>query len=111
LSAAVRKSVAECRKFDANTLLRAGRPAQFEVRGFDPSLTLDPKRNRFWDSLTLTGDGDFTGCRYRTLIFLWMTIEALSSNSEVPAPSTWAMIILGCAGIGFIAYLHLAKPA
>jgi hypothetical protein len=29
----------------------------------------------------------------------------------VPEPSTWAMMILGFAGIGFMAYRHKSKPA
>jgi hypothetical protein len=29
----------------------------------------------------------------------------------VPEPSTWAMMILGFAGIGFMAYRRKAKPA
>jgi hypothetical protein len=29
----------------------------------------------------------------------------------VPEPSTWAMMLLGFAGIGFIAYRRKSKPA
>jgi hypothetical protein len=29
----------------------------------------------------------------------------------VPEPSTWAMMILGFAGVGFIAYRRRSKPA
>ena len=32
-------------------------------------------------------------------------------TSAVPEPSTWAMLILGFAGIGFMAYRRKAKPA
>jgi hypothetical protein len=32
-------------------------------------------------------------------------------NSAVPEPSTWAMMILGFAGIGFMAYRRKSKPA
>jgi hypothetical protein len=32
-------------------------------------------------------------------------------NPSVPEPSTWAMLILGFAGIGFMAYRRNAKPA
>jgi hypothetical protein len=31
--------------------------------------------------------------------------------SSVPEPSTWAMMILGFAGIGFMTYRRKAKPA
>ncbi len=32
-------------------------------------------------------------------------------NSSVPEPSTWAMLLLGFAGIGFMAYRRKSKPA
>jgi hypothetical protein len=32
------------------------------------------------------------------------------SVSAVPEPSTWAMLLLGFAGIGFMAYRRKAKP-
>jgi hypothetical protein len=31
--------------------------------------------------------------------------------SAVPEPSTWAMMILGFAGVGFTAYRRKSKPA
>jgi hypothetical protein len=31
--------------------------------------------------------------------------------SAVPEPSTWAMLILGFAGVGFMAYRRKSKPA
>jgi hypothetical protein len=31
--------------------------------------------------------------------------------AAVPEPSTWAMMILGFAGIGFVAYRRKSKPA
>jgi PEP-CTERM motif len=31
--------------------------------------------------------------------------------TAVPEPSTWAMMILGFAGIGFMAYRRKSKPA
>jgi len=34
-----------------------------------------------------------------------------SMASAVPEPSTWAMMILGFAGIGFMAYRRKSKPA
>ena len=33
------------------------------------------------------------------------------SVTAVPEPATWAMMILGFAGIGFIAYRRKSKPA
>jgi hypothetical protein len=35
----------------------------------------------------------------------------LTTVSAVPEPSTWAMMILGFAGIGFMAYRRKSKPA
>jgi hypothetical protein len=32
-------------------------------------------------------------------------------NSSVPEPSTWAMLLLGFAGVGFMAYRRKSKPA
>ncbi len=39
------------------------------------------------------------------------TWAAPPNISAVPEPSTWAMMILGFAGIGFMAYRRKAKPA
>jgi hypothetical protein len=33
------------------------------------------------------------------------------TTAAVPEPSTWAMMILGFAGIGFMAYRRKSKPA
>ena len=38
-------------------------------------------------------------------------LEQTSVASGVPEPSTWAMMILGFAGIGFMAYRRKSKPA
>jgi outer membrane lipase/esterase len=35
----------------------------------------------------------------------------LTATGAVPEPSTWAMMILGFAGIGFMAYRRKSKPA
>jgi hypothetical protein len=32
-------------------------------------------------------------------------------TAAVPEPSTWAMMLLGFAGLGFVAYRRKAKPA
>jgi hypothetical protein len=36
---------------------------------------------------------------------------AVSSVAAVPEPSTWAMMLLGFAGVGFMAYRRKVKPA
>ena len=39
------------------------------------------------------------------------TIETFSIEvAAVPEPSTWAMMILGFAGVGFMAYRRNSKP-
>jgi outer membrane lipase/esterase len=35
----------------------------------------------------------------------------LTATGAVPEPSTWAMMLLGFAGIGFLAYRRKSKPA
>jgi hypothetical protein len=84
----------------ANTLFDFGPTgvSMFEVLGIDASLGLDPSSaTAFVTQVTFTGDGVFTG-----------TMTAITA---VPEPSTWAMMILGFAGIGFIAYRRKSKPA
>jgi hypothetical protein len=36
---------------------------------------------------------------------------SLNVTTAVPEPSTWAMMIRGFAGVGFMAYRRKAKPA
>jgi PEP-CTERM motif len=84
----------------ANTLFDFGPTgvSMFEVLGIDPSLGLDPNSaTAFVTQVTFTADGVFTG-----------TMTAITA---VPEPSTWAMLLLGFAGIGFMAYRRKAKPA
>jgi hypothetical protein len=37
-------------------------------------------------------------------------LEGVDPISAVPEPSTWAMMILGFAGVGFMAYRRKSKP-
>ena len=37
--------------------------------------------------------------------------DFLDVTGAVPEPSTWAMLLLGFAGIGFMAYRRKSKPA
>ncbi|WP_213771265.1 PEPxxWA-CTERM sorting domain-containing protein [Bradyrhizobium sp. dw_78] len=59
-----------------------------------------------WDNMTLAGLG-FTDGAY---VWTWGTgVNADSLTLEigaVPEPSTWAMMILGFCGLGFMAYRH-----
>ncbi|WP_083636238.1 PEPxxWA-CTERM sorting domain-containing protein [Bradyrhizobium sp. AS23.2] len=77
----------------ANTLFDfgLGGVSRFEVLGIDASLGLDPNNSTaFVTQVTFTGDGTFTG-----------TMTAITA---VPEPATWAMLILGFAGMGFMTY-------
>jgi hypothetical protein len=38
-------------------------------------------------------------------------VQIATVASAVPEPSTWAMLLLGFAGIGVMAYRRKAKPA
>jgi PEP-CTERM motif len=40
-----------------------------------------------------------------------VAFDNLSFTEAVPEPSTWAMMILGFAGVGFMAYRRKSKPA
>jgi hypothetical protein len=40
-----------------------------------------------------------------------LEVFTISQVAAVPEPSTWAMMLLGFAGIGFMAYRRKAKPA
>jgi hypothetical protein len=65
---------------------------EFEVLGISPSLGLDPlNSNDFVTRVTFEGDGAFTGT---------MTPITVS----VPEPATWAMMLIGFAGLSFAAY-------
>jgi PEP-CTERM motif len=44
-------------------------------------------------------------------LFAEVTSQIPSGVGSVPEPSTWAMMILGFAGIGFMAYRRKSKPA
>ena len=75
----------------ANTLFDFGPNgvSKFKVLGIDESLGLDPDNaTAFVTQVTFTGTGAFTG-----------TMTAITA---VPEPSTWAMMILGFAGVGFM---------
>jgi hypothetical protein len=77
--------------FDFTSLFPDG-IMNFEVLGIDPVSALnafDP--NAFVTELTFVGSGQFTG-------------EMDPITAAVPEPSTWAMMILGFVGIGFMTY-------
>ena len=83
----------------ANTLFNfgAGGIDKFEILGIDPSLGLDPANSTaFVTQVTFTGDGAFTG--------------TMTAVTAVPEASTWAMMIVGFCGLGFLTYRRRSKP-
>ena len=59
--------------------------------------------------------GDVLAGQFGALSFTLPAFDVLSSEASVtgavPEPSTWAMMILGFAGFGFMAYRRKSKPA
>jgi hypothetical protein len=82
----------------------------FTVTLADVGLTgLSPVSNTFSGSYTL-GNGTlsfdvdpFRGTENRTAVF--------DLTAAIPEPSTWAMMLLGSAGVSFMAYRRKSKPA
>jgi hypothetical protein len=74
-----------------------GGVSEFEVLGIDPSLGLNPANTTaFITGLTFVGDGYFTG-----------TMTPITTS--VPEPSTWALMLVGFGGFGFIGYRKAKK--
>ena len=72
----------------------SGGVTSFDVTGIDPSLMLNPSdTTAFVTGLSFVADGSFTG-----------TQTPIMSGSAIPEPSTWAMMLLGVAGLGFSGY-------
>lgn len=59
---------------------------------------------------TCEGNGNILGLSGETL-FSAGQLEVFTISEAVPEPSTWAMMLLGFAGIGFMAYRRKSKPA
>ncbi len=72
----------------------AGGVSQFTVTGIDPSDGIDPDdTSAFVTGLTFASDGTFTG-----------TQTPLTATVAVPEPSTWALMLAGFGGLGFLGY-------
>ena len=89
------KSVTDALNANSQFFFGSGGVSTFEVTGIDPSAKLDPTNGgAFITGLTFVSAGDFTG-----------TMTPITTEiSAVPEPSTWAMMIMGFVGIGFMAY-------
>jgi hypothetical protein len=71
---------------------------------FDPSCV----KTRFWLG---AGPDRRSGFHARIASINPPHLNIASISSFVPEPSTWAMMILGFAGIGFMAYRQKSKAA
>jgi hypothetical protein len=72
--------------------------SQFTVSGIDPSAHLDPSdTSAFVTGLTFVTNGSFTG-----------TMTPIITTG-VPESSTWSMILLGFAGLGYASFRHKAR--
>jgi hypothetical protein len=74
-------------------------------------------RSTGFTDATLTWSGDLAAAGFidfsidpRTN-YGWDSTVGLATVSSIPEPSTWAILILGFAGVGFVAYRRKAKPA
>jgi hypothetical protein len=69
----------------------AGGVSEFEILGIASTVGLDPNSaTDFATTLTFEGSGTFTG--------------TMTPVISTPEPSTWAMLLLGFAGLGFVGY-------
>jgi len=90
-----------------------------EIQRFDTSLSSLPLTGPIsytfgaGDSGQLYFDESTYANNYTEQTYINATIATLtvSSVSAVPEPSTWAMMILGFVGVGFMAYRRKSKPA
>ena len=54
---------------------------------------------------------DYNLGQYVQETYVQAMVTSLTVTSGVPEPSTWAMVILGFAGVGFLAYRRKSRPA
>ncbi|MES2193625.1 MAG: PEPxxWA-CTERM sorting domain-containing protein [Pseudomonadota bacterium] len=86
---------------------------EFSIGGVTQELTLDPTAPFTTHTFlfTTTGEGALT---FRDLAGGNNNVGNILDNvtvSAVPEPSTWAMMILGFLGVGFMAYRRKSGPA
>jgi PEP-CTERM motif len=68
--------------------------SEFEILGIAASVGLNPNSADFVTTLTFEGSGTFTG--------------TMTPVIGVPEPSTWATLLLGFVGLGFVGYRRRA---
>jgi hypothetical protein len=106
------------------SLEQAGITASFNFTPNEPFVLLGGGPSTTWGGQALTSVGDvvygtegnglvmFTGT-YSSITWTNPTREnyyAVTVGSAVPEPSTWAMMLLGFAGLGFAGYRTSRKP-
>lgn len=79
--------------FDFTTHGFANGVTEFEITGLNPGVN-PTDITAFVTGLTFMSDGTFTGA-----------MQGIGVVNTVPEPSTWAMMLLGFAGLGF-AFRH-----
>ena len=77
----------------------------YDISFYNPSLLTVDRYSGGSGQMVQLGCGGICGGSGGSLDF------ALYGVSAVPEPSTWAMMILGFAGVGFMAYRRKSKPA
>jgi PEP-CTERM motif len=86
-----------------------GTTAQFVSSvGFDLSANSELLHLNF-SALSLDSPSSLSG--YEFVGGNFRTITSGSITASIPEPSTWAMLLLGFAGLGFMAYRRKSKPA
>ena len=89
-----------------------GAPAETTAYGFgaSPFLTVTPSASQpyTWYTATFTGAGEFGFADYGPSDQVGNLLADVTVT--VPEASTWAMMMLGFAGLGFAAY-RKARPA
>jgi len=93
------------------------------VFGNDPKIALASQTTPIIDSIgiwsfnsfSFTADSTITSLQFFDATAVgadanW-ALDTVSVTTAVPEPSTWAMMILGFAGVGFMAYRRKSKPA
>jgi hypothetical protein len=86
------------------------------VASFDQPFSGGPSDNQntvigpqtFTGSVIIDNSGDFL---FEAFAQAKSSATDQAINAGVPEPSTWAMMILGFFGIGFMAYRRKSKPA
>jgi len=92
--------------------------AAYNFRYNNDTLTFDPitgpfvvGTNTLHFIVNNTNNGIFGGPNGGHSALYFEGTVSFDTVSPVPEPSTWAMMLLGFAGVGFIAYRRKSKPA